>query len=345
MYNQMDPGMMGQDPGMMGQDPGMMGQDPGMMGQDPGMMGQEQEQEMIGDPEIGEEMMGMSYPGFGVLGQADYRPAFFYPDQADYYAASSGGWLGYPNQVAYDSASAERGGGFGDPSPGFGGGDPSPAPGGQPGDSDGIPGGETNVQYANAGTPTTGTTGDDTIIVGAGGGSIITSLSGADLFHHDVADGNYEWAGTHQQGLADPSINPSLLGNPEGTSWYGVTNSTLLAGGTTGYSSLNMIADFTQGTDKIEISNSAEGLEAGYNHMAYSDFPQFASDSSFDHGTVYTAEQALDAIGTYFNSGYDVDGSGETGVTIVYIASSTEMLFGIAGNVTLTESDFFDSTA
>jgi hypothetical protein len=103
-----------------------------------------------------------------------------------------------------------------------------------------------------------------------------------------------------------------------------------------------MVTDFQQGTDKIEISNSAAGLEAGYNHIGFVN-PALAGRADYDHGTVLSATAANTAVDTYFNAGYNVSGSAETGVTILYIAGTSEMLFGIAGDVTLTDSDFFNS--
>jgi hypothetical protein len=164
---------------------------------------------------------------------------------------------------------------------------------------------------------------------------------GEDLLHHDVATGNYQWNGLHN----GATINSGISGDQgSNSSWYGVTNGTLLSGATTNFTSLNMVTDFQQGTDKIEISNSALGLEAGYNHMSFL-VPAYAGRPDYDHGTVLSATAANTAVDTYFNAGYNVEGSAETGVTILYIAGTSEMLFGIAGDVTLTDSDFFNSVA
>ena len=162
---------------------------------------------------------------------------------------------------------------------------------------------------------------------------------GADLLHHDIANGNYEWSGLHNGAAINPGISGNQLPN---SSWYGFTNETLLSGGTTNFTELNMVTDFQQGTDKIEISNSASGLEAGYNHIGFVN-PAWAGQADYDHGTVLSATAANTAVDTYFNAGYNVSGSAETGVTILYIAGTSEMLFGIAGDVTLTDSDFFNS--
>jgi hypothetical protein len=235
----------------------------------------------------------------------------------------------YFDESAYNTAIGGGGGG----SEGDGG-----------GASDGIAGSDTSVMYAN-GVTTTGTSSDDTIIVGGFAGSIVTTGGGEDLLHADVANGNYQWAGLHQSIPVNPGIDPSVVTNPLGTSWYGMTNSGLLSDATTNFTNLNMVTDFAQGSDKIEISNSALGLETGYNHMSFSGSPGFAGDASHNHGTVLNDNTANTAIDTYFNSGYNVSGAVETGVTILYIAGTSEMLFGIAGEVTLTSDDFFNSVA
>jgi hypothetical protein len=274
-----------------------------------------------------------------------YNGVMYYTE-SDYNAAVSGGGyagpvfggVGIPFQmgimfegVVYNdetSYNAAIGGGGG------------AAPGGGGGASDGIAGSDTSVMYASG--VTTGTSSDDTIIVGtSAGGSIVNTGLGADLLHHDIANGNYEWSGLHNGALINPGISGNQLPN---SSWYGFTNESLLSGGTTNYAELNMVSDFQQGTDKIEISNSAAGLEAGYNHIGFVN-PAWAGQADYDHGTVLSASAANTAVDTYFNAGYNVSGSAETGVTILYIAGTSEMLFGIAGDVTLTDSDFFNSVA
>jgi hypothetical protein len=275
-----------------------------------------------------------------------YNGVMYYTE-SDYNAAVSGGGyagpvfggVGIPFQmgimfegVMYNDESSYNAaiGGGGGAAPGGGGG----------GASDGIAGSDTSVMYASG--VTTGTSSDDTIIVGtSAGGSIVNTGLGADLLHHDIANGNYEWSGLHNGASINPGINGNQLPN---SSWFGFTNESLLSGGTTNYAELNMVSDFQQGTDKIEISNSAAGLEAGYNHIGFA-VPALADQPDYDHGTVLSASAANTAVDTYFNAGYNVSGSAETGVTILYIAGTSEMLFGIAGDVTLTDSDFFNSVA
>jgi hypothetical protein len=297
--------------------------------------GAEEEREFFAEEEIDEYWNPQMYNGVMYYTESDYNAAVSSGNAGPVF-----GGVGIPFQmgimfegVMYNDESSYNAaiGGGGGAAPGGGGG----------GASDGIAGSDTSVMYAS-GVTTTGTSSDDTIIVGtSAGGSIVNTGLGADLLHHDIANGNYEWSGLHNGAPINPGISGNQLPN---SSWYGFTNESLLSGGTTNYAELNMVSDFQQGTDKIEISNSAAGLEAGYNHIGFV-VPALADQPDYDHGTVLSASAANTAVDTYFNAGYNVSGSAETGVTILYIAGTSEMLFGIAGDVTLTDSDFFNSVA